>query len=128
MGFMGPTKYITSADGATVTGGAIWIQPDNLSQWHFMVKWTGTLAATVTVEASDDPRARQTSGDTANAAWVDVTAACSSTTAPAGVAGTTIIRPSGAGDALTWAAFLRLKWTKTGGSGTFEAWFSGQSA
>lgn len=127
MGFMAPTKYITSADGATVTGGAIWLQPDNISQWQFMIEWTSTIAATITIEVSDDPRARQTSRETASAVWVDITAACV-VPAPAGTPGTGIARPAGAGDALAWGAFVRLKWTKTGGAGTFNAWFSGQSA
>jgi hypothetical protein len=127
MGFIGPTKYITSADGATVTGGPIWLQPDNITLWHFQVTWDGDLEATVTVEGSSDPRARQTSGETGDAVWLDITGGFAITN-PTGTPGTIFVRQSGAGDAFAWASFVRLVWTNTAGTGALNVWFSGRSS
>lgn len=122
MGFMGPIKYMTLAAGATTTGGTIWLQPDNLSLINFTTKTTGTLTGTFTVEGSNDPRARQTSGDTANAEWTDITATMTGISNPAaGVTEAVVTR------ATTPYAFVRLNYTQTSGAGLVDVWFSGQS-
>lgn len=123
MGFMGPQKYMTLAAGATTTGGTIWLHPDNISLINFTTKTGGTLTGTFTVEASNDPRARQTSGDTANAEWTDITSTMTGIVNPAaGVSESIAYRTS------VPFAFVRLVYTHTSGTGAVDVWFAGQSA
>lgn len=127
MGWMAPTKYITSAAGADFIGGGMWLQPDQLINWHFLCQFGGTLAGTLTVKVSDDPRARQNSGQLSSAIWLDATSACAGIVNPAGAGGTFIVRPSGTGDMYVRSSFIRLEWDNTGGSGTIDIWFAGMS-
>lgn len=116
-------KYMTLAAGATTTGGPIWLHPDNISNISFTTKTGGTLTGTFTVEASPDLRARQASGDTANAEWTDITATMTGVTNPAGATTEAVATRTGVPYAL-----VRLIYTHTSGAGAVDVWFSGQSS
>jgi len=128
-GAMGFTqKYMTLAAAATTTGKTMWLVPDCISAWSFQVK-TGTITAgTFTVEASNDPRARQTSGNTASAEWTDITADTVGISNPSSSAVEFVVTLDPAVYGANPFAFVRLVYTDGGsGGGVIDAWFSGQS-
>lgn len=128
MGSIPTMKYLTSTNAADVTGMTLWLEPDQINAWTMQVVTTGaTLAGTFTFEMSNDPRARSTSGDTANAAWTDVTAALvQGISNPATTEVSFVATPK---TGIPWGgAFLRMKFDNTAGTGTINAWFEGHSS
>lgn len=118
-GFIPPFTYIdvTQADGAT-TGDWVCLVYDQCNGFSMHNEWTGTYTATLTVEASNDPRCFPGHPDAANASFDDITASVT-LTSPAGSAGDDIINGS-AGR----FAYVRLKIASVSGTGTFTSTFS----
>jgi hypothetical protein len=109
---------ITEADGNT-TGGWIWLAPDSCNGFSMHNEWTGTYAATLAIEASNDPRCFPDHPDTANANFDDITASIAPTD-PAGAAGDEMVIVSD-----VRFSYVRLKLSGIGGAGTFICYFTG---
>jgi hypothetical protein len=122
MGYLA-MPYLALTAGATTTGGAIWLAPDNVSGWSMTVVTTGTLTGTFRFYRSDDPRARPDSSaaDRAAAVWTEFTADVA----------TSISNPGGGAVQFSVmvsdfrSAFMRMDYTHTSGTGTVMAYFSG---
>jgi hypothetical protein len=124
MGAILAMGYMNLAAGATTTGNAIWLGPDNVAGWSMTVTTTGTLTGSFKFYASDDPRARPDRADKANATWTEFTSDVSaSITNPAGGAVTFKVMVSG-----FRSDFVRMDYVHVSGSGTVAANFSGHSA
>jgi hypothetical protein len=122
------TYYSHATNAVTFTGTAIPLGYDGIDGCSWSTEWnfdgTHTLAGTITIEASNDPRAMPTHPDTANADWDDITALLSP--------GPTAIT-SGAGDSTliinnTRFEFIRLVFTKSSGTGGLRIHFSGHGS
>jgi len=111
---------LTQADGAT-TGGWIWLSADQCNGCSFHNEWTGTYAATLTVEASNDSRCFEGHPDAANAAFDDITASVT-LTSPVTGGGDDMITISN-----TRFAYIRLKLASVVGTGAFVSRCAGMS-
>jgi len=115
---------LDQADGTT-TGGWIALQYDQVEKFSFHYEWTGTYAATIAIEVSNDPRCFEGHHDSANAASDDITSAINAITAitdPAGSAGDSNINV----DDITFG-WVRMGLSSISGTGTFKCWTRGGS-
>lgn len=125
-GHIPPFTYIDTVtlDGTTTTatGPSVPLGPDAIEGFSLQNEWNtggGTLAATIKIEASNDPRAFPGHPDYADAVWIDLTAAVSPTDPT-----------TGAGTAMEMVSdvrfeYLRMTVTRSSGTGTFKSTFSG---
>ncbi len=125
-GWMPPFTYIAEVtlDGTTtsVQGGSIPLGPDAVVGVSFDNEWnqsgTATLAATILIEGSNDPRASPEHPDFADVNWRDVTSDFAPTNPT-----------TGDGESLENISniryeYIRMKVTRGSGSGPFKSFFS----
>jgi hypothetical protein len=111
--------YTFGGGTAAITGGSMWLGPDAVSGVNFHYVWTGTLAGTLKLESSSDPRALQIHPDHSNADWFDFTAQVAPV-APTTGGGNGSIQISNAR-----FDFVRCTFTSSAGTGDFKSYFSG---
>lgn len=107
----------------SVVGGAIGpLGADRSIGISFQNVWNqsgvATLAATLLLEASNDPRADPNHEDTANAIWTDITSDVGPTN-PTATAGDQLVSVGG-----VHFEWFRQTATRTGGDGLFQTFFS----
>jgi len=126
MGTIPEMNYIASQtiSSGTVTGGSIPLSYDGINHLSFTNDWNdggGTLVATISFEASSDPRAFPGHDDYSSAKWTDVTSFFAPTHPTSGAAH--------AQESMAGATFgyVRMKVAWVSGSGTFHGMFSGHT-
>jgi hypothetical protein len=130
---MDPFLYISDTlvqtTNETVTGKPIPLYLDNVRSLSFQQHWnsdaTGTLAATTTVEVTNDPRALTdfATGTSTADPWTDITATLTVTSPTSGEGNGVISVP---GDTYAGWAFIRLKCAWISGTGLWLVYFSAQ--
>ncbi len=112
----------------TAQGGSIMLGPDAVTGFTVQTWWNQlagdgqTLAATITIEASNDPRASTLSDEQSNAKWFNLTSQI-----------TKVDPTSGSGDYLIQVSdvrfeYLRMSLSSITGSGRFKAIFAGHGS
>lgn len=128
MGYIPAIKLIDEtldASNTSASTGSIWLGPDHITRVSFHSEWNeggGTLAATATYYASNDPRARPDHPEHASAQWNDITGEISGHTDPTSGAGDN----SFTGDNFNYE-FIKVDYSRTSGSGSIRVYFSGRS-
>lgn len=119
---IGAMQYlsVTNPTGTT-TGATLWLEPDCVHGFAMTAKTTGTLTGAFKFYKSQDPRARPDNASTSSAVWDEFTTeVASQITNPAGGTAQFDVDVSD-----FRAAFLRVDYVHTSGTGTITMFFSG---